>query len=300
MPALHRHPLGRLWSTILPARRRKVLVFGLLVSLMGAGYVALALGISAETGGVERRFGAAKRDDARQLCIYVEVLAVDAVNESMRLRVSFAPNPTLRGTRPDAANQDLRVRLGDGDHVQELVFHAEEAMPAAGFEIDLHDGAVAAYPLDRFNAKLLVAARDAAGVPVPLQATAWEGVVGWTLGAAQAPGSGADDVLLRFKVRRGAGLRLLVLAIYGQMALIGLAALTIGGVTFLGIRPVESTLTGALTGMIFALPVLRYALPGSPPFGVAADLLVFFWAELAVVLALVLFIITWARPKAGG
>ena len=214
-----------------PARNRKLLVFGLLVYLLGLGYAALVLGITAETGGVERHFGEAKRDDARQLRVYIEVLAIDAVNESMRLRASFAPGPA-------------RARS------------------------------------------------------VPLLATVGDQVVGGPVSAANARGSGAAGVLLHFKVRRSTGLRLLVLTIYGQMALIGLAALTISGVTFLGIRPVESTLMGALTGMVFALPVLRYALPGSPPLGVSADLLVFFWAELAVGLALLLFISAWVRPKA--
>ena len=282
----------------MPARKRSVLVLCLLLPLMGGGYVALVLGISAETAGVERQFGKAKGDDARQLRAYIEILAVDAVNESMRLRVSFAPGAALQGTRRDVAGQDVRGQLDDGDHTQELVFHGEEAMPAAGIEIDLHDGTVGAYPLDRFSAKLLVVAQDAARAPVPLQVTVWEQVVGWTLGTAQAADSSTPGLLLHFKMRRSAGLRLLVLTIYGQMVLIGLAALTIGVVTSLGIKPAETTLMGALTGMVFALPVLRYALPGSPPLGVSADLLVFFWAELAVGLALVLFVSTWARPKA--
>ncbi len=81
----------------------------------------------------------------------------------------------------------------------------------------------------------------------------WEGIVGWTLDVAQTTGDAAAEVQLQLGVRRSAALRLLALAIYGKMALVGIAALTIGGLTFLGARPPESTLTGALTGMVFAL-----------------------------------------------
>lgn len=280
--------------------KRKGALLCVLLFCAGLGYIVLALRIDADTAVIERHFGEVRRSDARQARIYFEILAVDAVNENLRLRVSFAPSPALQGRRPDVADQDLRVQLGDGEHVQELMFRAQEAMPAASLEANLDDGTVAAYPLDRFRARLHVAAYDATGAPVPLQVTVWEGVVGWTLDVAQTPGDVAGEVQLRLSVRRSAALQLLVLAIYGEMVLIGLAALTIGGVTFLGIRPAESTLMGALTGMIFALPVLRYALPGSPPLGVRADLLMFFLAELAVALALVLFVATWARAKMRG
>ena len=40
---------------------------------------------------------------------------------------------------------------------------------------------------------------------------------------------------------------------------------------------------------------LRGALPGAPPLGVRADALIFFWAELAAIIAFCLFIAAWAR-----
>jgi hypothetical protein len=55
------------------------------------------------------------------------------------------------------------------------------------------------------------------------------------------------------------------------------------------------TLVGALGAIVFALPAMRNALPGAPPIGVRADVLVFFWAELGAVIALCLFIAAWVR-----
>jgi hypothetical protein len=46
---------------------------------------------------------------------------------------------------------------------------------------------------------------------------------------------------------------------------------------------------------VFALPTLRSALPGTPPLGVRADMLVFLWTEIAGVIAVALFVSTWAR-----
>ena len=262
----------------------------------GLGYVALAFDVAKDTALSERRFGEPARDDARQLRVYIEALTVDAVNDTMRLQISFAPNPALRGRRMDGPDRDITVQFGDGDTVQESAFHAHQPMAAAAFDADLHDGTVAAYPLDRFRAGLRLLAQELGGAPVPLQVTVWEGVAGWTLAVAQKPGGEAGGVQLRFGVRRPAALRMLALAIYAEMTLVACTALTIGGLVFLRRKSAESTLTGALGGMLFALPAMRYAMPGAPPLGVRADLLVFLWAELAVALALLLFVVVWAQP----
>lgn len=79
------------------------------------------------------------------------------------------------------------------------------------------------------------------------------------------------------------------------MLVMMVCALTISSLVFLGVRRIEVTLIGALGAMIFALPALRNALPGAPPLGVRADILIFFWAELGAVIALCLFISAWAR-----
>jgi hypothetical protein len=50
---------------------------------------------------------------------------------------------------------------------------------------------------------------------------------------------------------------------------------------------------GALAAMIFSIPALRGLMPGAPPFGVDADVLVLVWVQLAVILGLTLFVITW-------
>jgi hypothetical protein len=76
---------------------------------------------------------------------------------------------------------------------------------------------------------------------------------------------------------------------------LGCCALAIGVLTFTDVRRAEATLIGALAAITFALPVLRNALPGSPPLGVAADMWVFLWTELAAVLALALLVFKWSK-----
>ena len=86
-------------------------------------------------------------------------------------------------------------------------------------------------------------------------------------------------------------------AFYAAMALIGLSGLTIGTLVFLGVRPVEATMTGALGAMIFSIPALRGIMPGAPPLGIHADALILLWVQLAVILGLTLFVITWVSRR---
>jgi hypothetical protein len=54
-------------------------------------------------------------------------------------------------------------------------------------------------------------------------------------------------------------------AFYTAMALIGLSGLAIGALVFLGVRPVEAALTGALGATIFFHTSLRWIMRGAPP-----------------------------------
>ena len=89
----------------------------------------------------------------------------------------------------------------------------------------------------------------------------------------------------------------MALAFYAAMALIGLSGLAIGTLVFLGVRPLQPPMTGALAAMIFSIPALRGIMPGAPPLGVHADALVLVWVQLAVILGLTLFVITWVSRR---
>jgi len=54
------------------------------------------------------------------------------------------------------------------------------------------------------------------------------------------------------------------------------------------------TWNGAL---LFALPLLRNYLPGTPPIGAALDIYVYLWVILVAVISLVLMLIAWAEQR---
>ncbi|MFO1204856.1 MAG: DUF4436 family protein [Burkholderiales bacterium] len=158
------------------------------------------------------------------------------------------------------------------------------------------------YPLDRYVSVMTFSASerapDGTETALPIRVTAWEGLLGFDVEGQAVPTERPDELQIRFAIRRTGAVSFFGLAIYGAMIVMAICALTIGGLVFAGVRRIEVSLVGVLGAMIFALPALRNALPGAPPFGVRGDLLIFFWAELAAIIALCLIVWAWAHRGA--
>jgi hypothetical protein len=118
---------------------------------------------------------------------------------------------------------------------------------------------------------------------------------GYVLHTTSQAGHDPNDVQLTTAIARSGAFALFALCAYGAMVVLGCCAIVVGALTFIDVRPAETSLIGSLAAIAFALPVLRNALPGSPPLGVQADMWVFLWTELATVLALALVVFKWAR-----
>ncbi len=231
--------------------------------------------------------------------LYLQPIQVDGVNHSMQVQISVVPVATARVT---IADRDFLLMIQRGSQVEHVQVRAGQPLPEVTYQFDLENGSVRDYPLDRYVSLITLAANEkaenGAEQPLPIHVTAWEGVLGYDIKANSVPTQQADELRLELVVSRTGAVSFFALAIYGAMLVIMISALTIASLVFLGVRRIEVTFVGALGAMIFALPALRHAMPGSPPFGVRADILVFFWAELGAVVALCLFIAAWARRGA--
>jgi hypothetical protein len=51
--------------------------------------------------------------------------------------------------------------------------------------------------------------------------------------------------------------------------------------------------------MVFSITVLRNVLPGTPPIGVTADIIIFLWVEVAVIVGLSLLVTAWVKRGPG-
>ena len=273
---------------------RRVLVLAALLAGCAIAYALLLTRFDISSEPTETEFGA-PASEAR-VRLYVQPVEVDPVNDSLEMRISVTPDPSLAATMAATADHDFLVKIRRGKQIEHVQIGAGQPLPEVTFDFDLEDGNVRDYPLDRYvSAMTLAASEPDAEAPLPIHVTVWQGLLGYTVKARQAAAQNAGDLELQFAVRRTGPVSFFALAIYGAMTVMALCALVIGALVFIGTRRIEVTLAGALGAVIFALPALRTAMPGAPPMGVRADIVIFFWAELGAVIALCLFVAAWAR-----
>ena len=227
--------------------------------------------------------------------VLIRPTAVDALNRTMQVGVYLSPRLSGDPKAPSAAERDLVLVVAHDRIATDVKLAAGGRLAVATFETELEGGSVADYPLDAYRARIGVGLVDAASSsPLPVRVTVWEGLLGFDVHARDETRDG-QGVGLTIAVVRSGAVAMFAVSAYGAMVVLAACALSVAFLTFGTVRRAEASLIGALAAMTFALPTFRNALPGAPPLGVQADLWIFLWAELAVVLALALLVFRWSR-----
>ena len=281
-----------------PSRNVRLLALVILLFSLTISYVLTLRHFKVFELPSERHFGAiGPVEPAGE--VYLEPIGIDAPNNAMEMRAYLSPSVSERNNAT-GSDRDLTLLVTHDKTVEEVKLTAASHLATSTFEVDLNDGNVTHYPLDAYRARFRVQLLDAkSSLRLPVSITVWEGVLGYNLHTTREPGADPDDVELTTAVTRTSAFVLFALCAYGAMVVLAGCALAVGVLTFIDVRQPAETLIAALAAIIFALPVFRNALPGSPPLGVEADMWVFLWTELVAVLALVLLVYKWARTGLG-
>ena len=278
------------------ARTKRWLAVSIALLVLSVGYFFLLRNFNVPVLPGERHFGAtgAVKPAAE---VYIEPISIDAFNDAMQVRAYLEPSVSSSGEHFAAADRELTLLITHDRTVEEIRLAGNDHLASALFEVDLSEGSVAHYPLDSYRVKLGVQVFEGktAAIKLPARVTVWEGVLGYELHSTGQSGDDPERIQLKLDIVRSGAFALFALAAYGAMVVLGGCALAIGILTFVDVRRPEATLIGALAAIAFALPVLRNALPGSPPLGIQADMFVFLWTELVAVISLALLVYKWAR-----
>jgi hypothetical protein len=281
-------------SRLSPLFRRGLGLAGLLVGGIVI-YASILTGFDLTTKVGEIELGATTSQ--ARVGLYLQPIHVDPVNESIQTRISVIP---ISSTASTIADHDFVLTIGRGTQVERVQIISGNPLPEITYEFDLHDGDVRNYPLDKYASLITLMAieraPDSKEHALPIHVTVWEAAPGFNVKATAS--QQGDELRIQYAVSRLGAVSFFGLAMYIAMLVMMTCALIIGSLVFLGVRKIEATLVSALGAIIFALPALRNAMPGAPPLGVRADILVFFWAELGAVMGLCLFITAWAREGA--
>jgi hypothetical protein len=281
-------------------RSRRIVLIGVACVVV---YAVVFFVLKRDTSDHEETFTSAPTATAG-ITLYVDEVAFDPVRQAIDVRFDLASSSTLRGARYGAlVNRDLELSIDDGDSEQVVAVHRSDAGSSHLVSLDMH-GAIAAYPFDRYRGEIRISARDlyvrARPRPVSIRATVWEGLAGWVSSIRALPAAQANSTLaIALTVRRPLPVVAFAAIVYALMLIIAVCSLCIGSLVFTGARKVESTIVGALVTMVFSIAVLRNVVPGTPPIGVTADLVIFLWAEIAVIAGLCLLVTAWVKRGPG-
>lgn len=278
-------------------RRRIAAMIGLLVTA-ALLYVGLFVVLHRPQPAVESVFDVTGSEPPLDLTL--NVLSVDPVRQVINVRVEIVQPSESRSWTTSLNSAGVR---GFVVHVDDryLTFQltAEGSGAKSVLEIAL-EGSLSGYPLDHYVGHISIsAAKKGSDASQPIRLTVWPVVSNWNIDMSRAdpttPATTAVD--LNIKVKRPTSFIVMAFAFYAAMALVGLSGLTIGMLVFIGVRPLQPPMTGALAAMIFSIPAMRGIMPGAPPLGVQADALVLVWVQLAVILGLTLFVFTWVSRR---
>lgn len=280
---------------------QRMIAVGVLLACGVGGYVTVLDAFEVAEEPAELHFGPPR--ESTLLAVSLEPVAIDMSNQTLQMRIQSLPGVQATNDEPaPLAERDLVLWAQRGSRAQQVSITQGESFPEVVVPVDLETGTIRDYPFDHYTMamRLMCFERlpDGELRSVPFHVLTWEGLVGYTVQARNGAAARPNEIRLAFSVRRTGAASFFAIAAYGAMTVLAICAMTVGGVIFAGLRRIEVTLAGALAAIVFALPALRNALPGAPPLGVRADVLVFFWAEIAAVVALGLLISAWVRAGA--
>jgi len=184
---------------------------------------------------------------------------------------------------------------GENSHT----FAPGQPVQAIEYSVALAGSSVYRYPLDRYDASLVILAADGTGPegdPLTVEYSLTSSVLPFALDAdaldaADCPFGGC----IALEASRPAST--VGYALWFVILVWGLALAGLGVILLVARRGVELPLWvfGYLVGVLFALPPLRASLPGSPPPGGLVDFVAFYWAVAVVGLTLLGLVWLWIR-----
>lgn len=254
---------------------------------------------------VEGDLAATDRQTTRSVDVVVtaEPVDFDARTNELNTRFRFdIVNPALldEGVR---LSQGIRVTFSGVDGPDEVRYAQGE--PIGNAELALGtSGEIYAYPFDSHDGFVAVAVetfeRGAGGVNETTGQLASSLVIegsvsGWDINADLTDLQGFPLATLTLK-RAFSNQAFAIVLILMAISVVVLALIT-SLMTVTNRREFEAALLTWNGAILFALPLLRTYLPGSPPIGAAIDIYLYLWTFVVAVGSLVLMVVAWSEQR---
>ena len=273
--------------------RARLLVVAVIVALAYVGLLVL-YAISGQTRGVD----VGDSPPAGGVRIDLSPEAVDGAAQRFTVGLDLTPSAELLDESQLTLVRPITVVLDPSAGSREVTFPAGQ-IPAVNHIEVLLDGDIRNWPLDHYAIPLIVGAYE--GSPEDGSAVdsivAMEGrVQGWRISVDpddNPPGFGFHT--FNVDIRRSGDTLVFAAIMLLVLITLPLVAWFVAGRTYWGGRPLQLTVLSWMGAMLFATVPLRNFLPGSPPAGAWIDAVIVLWVIVALVGALVVYVMAWAR-----
>ncbi len=279
--------------------RRMVIALGVLVAFL------LVYGLS--LFGVHLLFNAAQPIKSPDInasddtVVLVRLEKLDTVANRLTVKVLVIPQDKMFDKRLDVLTTDTAVRMDPPNDLGDLVYPAGKSPAQVATTIEAHGNPnnwpFDSYSTDTMSAEVLVGQGDArqyipARVEVTGQLDGWDVSVR-RVGEASQESDRPDNVIIT--LHRSKGTLIFDVGICLVLFALPAMALTIALVMLLGKRKWVPPFVTWFAAVLFAVIPIRNFLPGNPPAGAWIDQALVLWVLIALVVAMILFFVTWYR-----
>jgi hypothetical protein len=276
-------------------------VIGLLIALATFGvYVAYLAGYGWLTS-IEGELKAPDLGTVDDTVVVVRVEQLHTVANRLDVKVLVMPDESMIDKEFGVLNTDMAVRLYPQSDLGDLQYPAGKLPAQVATTIEAHGNAgkwpFDTYTTDTIQAEVLVGTGDGRGY-LPARVEVTGSLEGWDVslrrtGEASQSSDRPDDVVLT--LRRAKGPLVFDLGICLVLITLPTLALFVAIQMFRGRRKFLPPFVTWYAAMLFAVVPIRNLLPGAPPAGSWIDQTVVLWVVVGLVVAMVLFIVTWYR-----
>lgn len=261
---------------------------GIVIAVLAACAVCFVLGLiifKRDFGGDEAMLS---KDPVPKshLVFHITVASIDPTNQAASLTITPEPAGSMTSDSGYTAKQDIEFNIVTDLDTKNVKIKAGSPMVTTTVPIPAA-GEIAAYPNDAYSGNVEIDS----DTPMVIDAESHLQPYGadMTLDSHSTP----DALIVNFEFGRSASIVIFAWFLYAMIGLVSLVALIVALTVFFGSHKWEFGMMLWVAALLFVLPGIRNALPGQPPIGTIGDFAIFFWAEVLVVLALLMQLWMW-------
>lgn len=222
------------------------------------------------------------------------VIAADLAKDTITLSlVPDITNPTLVAGRK--LINDVDVELDTSVAVLTHKYKKGESPMPWVVTIPIQDGDLTEFPVDNYVGQFTLKAGVGGGEKMAPKLNIDKVVHGFKFASVSEASTMHAEAEIEFDLRRSPAVTFLAIMAMLSLTVVVCSAVNVAWQVATKGRKLEFGMMVWVAALLFVIPAVRGAMPGSPPPGAMVDVGLFFWLHVLTVIALLTLVSTWSR-----